>query len=103
MSVLNQLVDELREGSIRVVDLTQPLGPDTPVIGLPDIFGQSPGLTVDVISRYDDAGPAWYWNTLTLGEHTGTKCQHLGELCPRCAGWDENHGLKTGGSGQAGQ
>jgi kynurenine formamidase len=25
-----------------------------------------------VISRYDDAGPAWYWNTLTLGEHTGT-------------------------------
>ena len=72
MSVLNQLVDELREGSIRVVDLTQPLGPDTPVIGLPDIFGQSPGLTIDVISRYDDAGPAWYWNTLTLGEHTGT-------------------------------
>ncbi len=72
MSVLNQLVDELRDGSIRVVDLTQPLGPDTPVIGLPDIFGQSPGLTIDVISRYDDAGPAWYWNTLTLGEHTGT-------------------------------
>ena len=35
MSVLNQLVDELRDGSIRVVDLTQPLGPDTPVIGLP--------------------------------------------------------------------
>ena len=72
MSVLNRLVDELRDGSIRVVDLTQPLGPDTPVIGLPDIFGQSPGLTIDVISRYDDAGPAWYWNTLTLGEHTGT-------------------------------
>lgn len=21
---------------------------------------------------YDDAGPAWYWNSLTLGEHTGT-------------------------------
>ena len=44
----------------------------TPVIGLPDIFGQSPGLSIDVISRYDDAGPGWYWNTLTLGEHTGT-------------------------------
>ncbi|HBD99768.1 MAG TPA: cyclase, partial [Gemmatimonadetes bacterium] len=72
MSVLNQLVEALRDGSIRVVDLTQPLGPDTPVIGLPDIFGQSPGLTMDVISRYDDAGPAWYWNTLNLGEHTGT-------------------------------
>ena len=41
MSVLNQLVDALLDGSIRVVDLTQPLGPDTPVIGLPDIFGPS--------------------------------------------------------------
>jgi kynurenine formamidase len=25
-----------------------------------------------VISRYDEQGPAWYWNTLRLGEHTGT-------------------------------
>ena len=72
MSVLSDLVDALRDGSIRVVDLTQPLGPETPVIALPEMFGQSPGLTVDVISRYDDAGPAWYWNVLNLGEHTGT-------------------------------
>lgn len=72
MSVLTQLAEALTDGSVRVVDLTQPLGPDTPVIGLPDIFGQSPGLSMKVISRYDDAGPAWYWNTLTLGEHTGT-------------------------------
>jgi isatin hydrolase len=72
MSVLTQLVDALRDGSVRVVDLTQPLGPNTPVIQLPDIFGQSPGLSMQVISCYDQAGPAWYWNTLTLGEHTGT-------------------------------
>lgn len=72
MPVLSDLARALADGSVRVVDLTQPLGPDTPVIGLPEIFGQSPGLTVEVISRYDDAGPAWYWNTLTLGEHTGT-------------------------------
>jgi hypothetical protein len=32
--VLRQLVDELARGSLRVVDLTQPLGPSTPVIGL---------------------------------------------------------------------
>ena len=25
-----------------------------------------------MISRYDDKGPAWYWNTLRFGEHTGT-------------------------------
>ena len=72
MSVLTRLTDALRDGSVRIVDLTQALGPDTPVIGLPDMFGQSPGLTIEVISRYDDAGPAWYWNTLNLGEHTGT-------------------------------
>jgi len=70
--VLKQLVDELRSGALRVVDLTQPLGPDTPVIGLPEIFASSPGVSLDVISRYDDKGPAWYWNTLSLGEHTGT-------------------------------
>lgn len=70
--VLAQLVGELAAGRIRVVDLTQPLGPDTPVIGLPDIFAPSPGVTIETISRYDDAGPAWYWNTIRMGEHTGT-------------------------------
>lgn len=72
MPVLADLVTALADGSVQVVDLTQPLGPDTPVIGLPDIFAPSPGVTLEVISRYDDKGPAWYWNTLTLGEHTGT-------------------------------
>lgn len=72
MSTLADLVADLASGAIRVVDLTQPLAPATPVIGLPEMFGQSPGLSMEVISRYDDAGPAWYWNVLTLGEHTGT-------------------------------
>ena len=71
-TILSQLVDELNGGKLKVVDLTQPLGPDTPVIGLPPMFGQSPGLTIDVISHFDDKGPAWYWNVLHLGEHTGT-------------------------------
>ena len=71
-TVLTQLVNELDRGTLRIVDLTQPLGPQTPVIGLPDIFAPSPGVTLEVISRYDDRGPAWYWNTLRLGEHTGT-------------------------------
>ncbi len=71
-SVLAQLVDELNGGRIRVVDLTTPLGPETPVIDLPSIFAPSPGLTITEISRYDDRGPAWYWNIMHLGEHTGT-------------------------------
>src|SRR5690349_9202695 len=72
MSVLADLIAGLGAGRIRVVDLTQPLGPGTPVIGLPPIFAASPGVTLDVISRYDDKGPAWYWNTIRMGEHTGT-------------------------------
>ena len=71
VTVLSLLVEELRNGRVKVVDLTQPLGPDTPVIDLPPIFAPSPALTVEVISHYDDKGPAWYWNTLHLGEHTG--------------------------------
>ena len=72
MSLLTQLVDALNAGSLKVVDLTQPLGPDTPVIDLPPIFGASPGVTIDTISHFDDKGPAWYWNTIRMGEHTGT-------------------------------
>lgn len=71
-SILSQLLEELRAGSLRVVDLTTPLGPDTPVIDLPPMFAPSPGLTLTEISHYDSKGPAWYWNILNLGEHTGT-------------------------------
>ena len=71
-NLLSQLVEALSAGTIRVVDLTTPLGPETPVIDLPPIFAPSPGLSVTEISRYDDRGPAWYWNILHLGEHTGT-------------------------------
>src|SRR5690349_22619033 len=72
MSLLSQLVDALDAGRVRVVDLTQPLGPDTPVIGLPPQFGASPGVTLEAISRFDEKGPGWYWNTISMGEHTGT-------------------------------
>jgi kynurenine formamidase len=72
MSVLTDLVAALDSGALKVVDLTQPLGPETPVIGLPPIFAPSPGVSMDIISRYDDKGPAWYWNTIRMGEHTGT-------------------------------
>src|SRR6185312_7191630 len=43
MSVLSDLVAALNAGELKIVDLTQPLGPDTPVIGLPPIFASSPG------------------------------------------------------------
>lgn len=72
MSLLTDLIAELNAGTLRIVDLTQPLGPETPVIGLPPQFASSPGVSIDQISRYDDKGPGWYWNTIRMGEHTGT-------------------------------
>jgi kynurenine formamidase len=71
-ATLTQLVDDLQSGRLRIVDLSQPLGPETPVIDLPPMFAASPGVAIDVISRYDERGPAWYWNRLSFGEHTGT-------------------------------
>jgi len=68
--LLAGLAASLAAGTVRVVDLTMPLGPETPVLPLP--FPNSPMLQFSEISRYDDRGPAWYWNAFTTGEHTGT-------------------------------
>lgn len=70
--VLIRLVEELGAGRLKVVDLTQPLGPGTPVISLPPEFAGSPGVSIERLSRYDAQGPGWYWNRLAFGEHTGT-------------------------------
>jgi kynurenine formamidase len=42
------------------------------VIRLPDPFVNTPGFSLRELSRYDDRGPAWYWNAFESGEHTGT-------------------------------
>jgi kynurenine formamidase len=70
--VLAQLIASLATGSIKVIDLSQNLSPATPVIGLPPPFAQSAPFSMETISHYDEAGPGWYWNNITLGEHTGT-------------------------------
>jgi kynurenine formamidase len=69
---LASLATALADGAVRVVDLTQPLSESTPVLQLPPPFANTPGLSREDISRYDDLGPAWAWTTLTLGEHVGT-------------------------------
>ena len=71
--VLAELATGLATGSIEVVDLSVTLSPETPVISLPDIFAQSPGVSFEGISEYDAAGGnTWYWRTIRMGEHTGT-------------------------------
>src|SRR3954469_4782047 len=69
---LTNLAAALSSGDIRVVDLTQPLSETTPVLQLPPPFANTPGLSRETISEYDDKGPAWAWATLTVGEHVGT-------------------------------
>ena len=69
---LASLIAALASGSVRVVDLSQPLSADTPVIGLPPPFAPSAPFSMTQISAYDAAGPGWYWNNLSMGEHTGT-------------------------------
>lgn len=70
--ILAQLVRAVVEGGIRVVDLTVPLEPATPTIRLPRQFAPSRPFSLEEISRYDERGPAWYWNNFACGEHTGT-------------------------------
>jgi kynurenine formamidase len=71
-SSLLELARRIGSGAIRVVDLTQTLSPEFPTIVLPPEFGQCAPFRLEEISRYDARGPAWYWNNLTMGEHTGT-------------------------------
>lgn len=71
-SPVASLLDALAGGAVRIVDLTQPLSERTPVLQLPEPFANTPGLTRHNISRYDDAGPAWAWDWLEIGEHVGT-------------------------------
>jgi len=70
--VLTRLAEALATGAVRVVDLTQTLQPSTPVIQLPPQFGASSPFRIEEISHYDERGPGWYWNNISLGEHTGT-------------------------------
>ena len=72
MNVLAEFASALSSGNIKVVDLTQTLSPEFPSISLPPEFGQAWPFRIEEVSRYDERGPAWYWNNFSCGEHTGT-------------------------------
>src|SRR2546423_6537546 len=72
MTVLPDLIAAMAAGSVEVVDLTAPLSDRTPILALPEPFGQTARFALTEISRYDERGPAWYWNNFATGEHTGT-------------------------------
>jgi kynurenine formamidase len=69
---VQQLVAALAAGQVEVVDLTQPLSEETPILRLPEPFANTPKFRLRELSRFDERGPAWYWNAFEGGEHTGT-------------------------------
>jgi len=73
MSALKNVAEGLLSGKIEVVDLSGPLGPDTPLLKLPpELAVDTPKIEIHKISEYDKDGPFWAWNWLKLGEHSGT-------------------------------
>ena len=71
-NVLPELIAQLNSGALRIVDLTQPLSAETPLLPLPTQWPNTPAFRMWEIARYDERGPAWYWNGFETGEHTGT-------------------------------
>ena len=55
-TLITPLIDGLADGSVEVVDLTQPLSERTPVLKLPEPFANTPPLTRRTLSRYDERG-----------------------------------------------
>jgi kynurenine formamidase len=88
--ILMQFAAAIADGSIRVIDLTQTLKPATPVIQLPPPFAPSDPFRIAEISHYDERGPGWYWNNLSMGEHTGT---HFDAPCHWVTGKDNPLGF----------
>jgi kynurenine formamidase len=71
-ALVNEIAGAIASGGVRVIDLSQTLSPRFPQIVLPPEFDQCAPFRIEEISHYDARGPAWYWNNLSFGEHTGT-------------------------------
>ncbi|WP_259779374.1 cyclase family protein [Aestuariispira ectoiniformans] len=72
-SNLEELGRQLLAGKVRVVDCSGTLGPDTPILRLPEDFAKNtPKVEINKISEYDKDGPFFAWNWMVLGEHSGT-------------------------------
>ena len=65
---------------IEVVDLTAPLESTRRSCSCRSRSRNTIPFALREISRYDDRGPAWYWNDIHTGEHTGTHFDAPGAL-----------------------
>lgn len=71
-NTLHALVAGISSNKIKVIDLTNTLHNDTPILQLPPEWHKHWPFSKEEISRYDDRGPNWYWNNIKCSEHTGT-------------------------------
>lgn len=72
-NILGELGAMLMSGQVRIIDCTAVLGPNTPILRLPEDFARNtPKVEIHKISEYDEDGPFFAWNWLKLGEHSGT-------------------------------
>lgn len=72
-NVLDHLGAALVSGGVEVVDCSGVLGPETPILQLPEDFAKNtPKVEIHKISEYDEDGPFFAWNWMVLGEHSGT-------------------------------
>lgn len=72
-NTLDSLGAMLLSGQVEVVDCSGTLGPETPILRLPEDFAKNtPKVEIHKISEYDEDGPFFAWNWMVLGEHSGT-------------------------------
>ncbi|WP_065323529.1 cyclase family protein [Tritonibacter mobilis] len=72
-NTLANLGQMLASGAVEIIDCTGVLGPNTPILQLPEDFAKNtPKVEIHKISEYDEDGPFFAWNWMVLGEHSGT-------------------------------
>lgn len=72
MTALADLLSRLASGSVRILDLTNPLSSQTPTLRLPEPFANLIDFSLETVSAYDEPGPFWRHANIHTGEHIGT-------------------------------
>src|SRR5215469_5449492 len=62
----------IRSGKLKVVDCSYTYFEGMPGIKLPPPLANTKTFEITNVSKYDERGPAWYWNWFSVGEHAGT-------------------------------
>ena len=72
MSPISALLGAIGSGSVRILDLTNPLSASTPTLRLPAPFANLIDFSLEEVSAYNEPGPFWKHHNIHTGEHIGT-------------------------------